>query len=268
VIVLLSLILEWSRVVIKALLCIGVIVLDIAFGLLAVLLLRPDWTRRARSLSCHYLSRVAAYVLGIRVQGQAPRLPTDRSQPVLMIANHVGYVDIVLFLSQIPCVFITSRELGANPILGPVARMGGSYLVDRQNKFSLKNEIRDIARLLRAGFPVFLFPEATSSDGSGILPFKRALLEAGIQSEATIYPFCINYLRLDGVPLNEQNRNRLFYYGDAEFASHLIGLLKIRRIDVEVLSLAPVRVTRDTDSRSLCEQLEEEVKAGHKPVRL
>ncbi len=258
---------DFFRVSLKALLCGLIIIVHVVLGVVFMIFLHPDWIRRARSTSCHFLAKAAALVLGIHVRAPHAHLPKNSGHPRLLIANHVGYVDIVLFLSQMPCVFITSQELGANPILGPVARMGGSYLVDRKNKFGLKNEIRDISRLLLRGFPVFLFPEATSHDGSALLPFKRALLEAGIRSEAEVYPFCINYLKVDGQEISFKNRDQVFYYGDAEFVSHLIGLLKTKRIEVEIVSLAALRIKPETDSRSLCAELEQRVRAVHKSVR-
>ncbi len=145
--------------------------------------------------------------------------------------------------------------------------MGGSYHVDRRNKFSLKNEIREIQELLHDGFPVFLFPEATSSNGSEILPFKRALLEAGVRSKALVFPFCINYLAIDGEPVSAGNRDRIFFYGDIEFVDSIGRLIRTRRIDVEVVGLPAVQVQEGDDSRILCQKLEEEIKARHKPIQ-
>lgn len=250
----------------KAFLCFLIVLVHLVIGTLLSLVPSPRLKRLLRVKSCHRLAKAAAWVLGIRVVTGA-RFQPDPSKPILAIANHIGYLDIVLFLSQVPCVFITSQELGANPILGPIARLGGSFLVDRQNKFNLKEEIRQIADLMRQGFPVFLFPEATSSDGSDILPFKRALLTAAIQTEARIYPFCINYLRVNGEPVTLQNRDLLFFYGEMDFVPHIAGLLKVKRIDVEVLSLDVVEVAPHEDSRHLGQRLEEAVRKCHRAIK-
>jgi len=258
--------LKFFRILIKGGLCSLIILVHILLGLIFGLVPSAKIKRLLRVQSCHRLAKLTIRVLGIHVQGH-PRVP-EISGPIMAIANHVGYIDIVLFLSQVPCVFITSQELGANPVMGPIARFGGSFMVDRQNKFGLKEEIRRIEELMKEGFPIFLFPEATSSDASGILPFKRALLEAAVRAKATIFPFCINYLKVDNEPLNLKNRDAVCFYGDAEFVPHLKGLVETQRIDVEVLGLAPVSVGEGDDSRSLCQKLEAEIKQAHKPVRL
>jgi len=255
---------KFLRLFVKGGLCFLIIVVHIFLGLLFGLIPSAKWKRKARVQSCHQLAKLTIKALGLHVQGH-PKIPKVK-RPVMAIANHVGYIDIVLFLSQVPCVFITSQELGANPVMGPIARFGGSFMVDRQNKFGLKEEIRRIEELMKDGFPIFLFPEATSSDGTGILPFKRALLEAAVRSQALIYPFCINYLRVDNEPFNLRNRDAVCFYGDAEFIPHIIGLVETKRIDVEVLGLEPVSVIVGEDSRSLCQKLEAEIKQAHKPV--
>jgi len=255
---------KFLRLFIKGGLCFLIIFVHIVLGLISSLIPSSKLKRLVRVQSCHRLAKLMLKVLGIHVEGH-PRIP-EISGPVMAVANHVGYIDIVLFLSQVPCVFITSQELGSNPIMGPIARYGGSFMVDRKNKFGLKEEIRRIEALMNEGFPIFLFPEATSFDGSGILPFKRALLESAVRARAVIFPFCINYLRVDNEALNVRNRDTVCFYGEAVFISHLKGLVETKRIDVEVLGLAPVSVGEGDDSRSLCQKLETEIKQAHKPV--
>lgn len=255
---------KFLRLLIKGSVCFFIIFVHIVLGLFFCLIPSAKLKRLARVQSCHRLAKLTIRVLGIQVDGH-PRIP-EISGPVMAIANHVGYIDIVLFLSQVPCVFITSQELGANPVMGPIARFGGSFMVDRKNKFGLKEEIRRIEELMKEGFPIFLFPEATSSDGTGILPFKRALLEAAVRAKAVIFPFCINYLKVDGEPINFKNRDAVCFYGEAEFVPHIKGLASTSSIEVEVLGLAPVSVGEGDDSRSLCQKLEAEIKQAHKPV--
>jgi lyso-ornithine lipid O-acyltransferase len=161
-------------------------------------------------------------------------------QNCLLLANHLSYLDIVAISSVRPSIFVTSHEVRDLPIEGSLARCAGTIFVDRRSTSTLLKDIREISRLLRQGFTVALFPEATSSPGESVLPFKSALLSAALRARRDIIPVCINYEFINGDPVTKLNRDNIFYYGDMELLGHLGSLLKLHTVHLELVFLGGI----------------------------
>lgn len=167
------------------------------------------------------------------------RLELMKQQNFLVVANHVSYLDIMVLSSLHPFVFITSVEMGSNPFLGDITRMGGSLYTNRKTLVSLPREIEKFALAIREGFNVVLFPEGTSTDGSDLRPFRSSLFETAIKAEADILPICIKYTKIDSEPRSEANRDLVCWYGDMSFAPHFMKLLG-HSIEAEIHILEPI----------------------------
>ena len=159
---------------------------------------------------------------------------------VMIVANHVSYTDVLIVASCIPTLFITSVEVKLSGLPGLISSLGGSLFVERRNRAELKNEIQSVADKLTRGFNVALFAEATSSDGSGVLPFRSAMVESVILAEKKILPLCIRYTAINGAPADRSNLDAVCYYGNMTFFPHLINLLKQKSVKVEVTVLPPI----------------------------
>ena len=177
------------------------------------------------------------------------RLDLMKEKSYLVVANHVSYLDIMVLSSLHPFVFITSVEMGANPFLGDITRLGGSLYTNRKTVVSLRSEIDKFAEAIKQGFNVVLFPEGTSTDGTDIRPFRSSLFETAIKAEADILPICIKYTTIDGEPRSDANRDLVCWYGDMTFGSHFMRLLG-RTIEAEIHILEPITCT--TQQRRQC----------------
>ena len=190
-----------------------------------------------RNASCY--GRVLLKLLGIRVATRGKQKILSGNSRIIL-ANHLSYIDVIAISSVLPSVFITSHEVRDLPIEGIMAHCAGSVFVDRRSTTTLRKDIRVISQLLREGFTIVLFPEATSSPGESVLPFKSALLKAALDAGCDIVPVCINYHSIDGNSITKANRDRVFYYGDMELTRHLCALLKLRTIDMELTFLPSI----------------------------
>jgi 1-acyl-sn-glycerol-3-phosphate acyltransferase len=189
-------------------------------------------------------SKLGLYILGIHVN-VCGKSATKQIKPVLQVANHMSYLDILILSSIYPSLYITSVELQNTLFLGLMARLGGSLFVERRSKTKLIQEIDRIVSVLRKGFTITLFPEGTSSNGEKVLPFKGALFLTAKRSNVEIQPVCIKYLTINGEPVSPTNRDSVFYYGDIVFFPHILKLLLVKSIEVEVTYFDPIK----TDGR-------------------
>lgn len=143
--------------------------------------------------------------------------------PGLIVSNHLSYVDVLVLAALFPSLFVTSVEVKNQSFVGPICKMAGCLFVERRSRENLSQEVRDIHLAMSTGSSVVIFPEATSTDGSKVLPFKAALYQSAIDAQTPVHHFCIRYLQSE-VP----------YYGDMTFDRHLGSLLALDRIDVQL----------------------------------
>lgn len=203
-----------------------VLVLFIAVGLLIGLVRNPR-RRRWRIGLTRLVSRLSIRVLGIRLESPSP-LPAT---PGLLLCNHLSYLDILVLASQRSLVFVSSRDLQQGSALGWLASLGGAIFVDRRSMARARADARQLQDVLEQGMSICLFPEATSSAGADILPYKPGLLGpfAGRSWSATFW--VLGCAAIDGKPLGAGEADLVSYHGDDEFGPHLMALLGCRSID-------------------------------------
>jgi lyso-ornithine lipid O-acyltransferase len=161
------------------------------------------------------------------------RLELEVSGPVptsgLLVSNHTGYVDVLVLGSLSASVFVSRADVEHWPLFGWFAAKAGTIFVHRQRKIQTRDVNLEIEAVLKSGALVVLFPEGTSSDGRGVLPFKSSLLEPAARELRPIAVGAIEYRLDDGDPGNE-----VAYWGDAMLVPHLITLLSKRRVCAKV----------------------------------
>ena len=86
-------------------------------------------------------------------------------------------------------------------------------------------------RAFARGDSVIVFPEATSTEGATILPFKSSLLATAAQQGNLVHWLTVTYQTPPDAP---SARERVCWWGDMEFLSHFLGLCDLRRIDATV----------------------------------
>lgn len=172
----------------------------------------------------------------------------------LIVANHVSYLDIAILTSIRPLLFITSNEMKNTPFLGQLTQLGGSLYTDRKKFTGIMGEIKNFASFLADGFNVVLFPEATSTDGKQLRPFKKSLLQVAIQAEKPILPICIKYVTSQGNPITDENRDNFYWYGDMAFLPHFMRLIKTKNTKIEVTILDEIEVVKDSDRKELSDK--------------
>lgn len=177
--------------------------------------------------------RAVLALIGVRVRRSGE---VAKTRPLLIVANHVSWLDIVVLGAQFPLCFIAKSEVGTWPGIGKLAKLQRTIFVDRQSRAATGRAANEIAGRLGDGDPVVLFAEGTSSDGNRVLTFRSALLGAASRGvgDTAIQPLAIAYVGQGGVSLGRSRRPVVAWYGDMELGPHLMEILRRGRFDVEL----------------------------------
>lgn len=176
---------------------------------------------------------LAALEIDIRVSGSMP-------QNGLLVCNHLSYVDVLLIASQGRVVFVAKSDVRKWPLIGKLLETSGTILAERGRPLTAPNTVTCIRSSLEKGMTVVLFPEGTSSDGSSVLPFKPALLQAALDVGAFVTPAAISYQVIGGNAAHD-----VCYWGDAVFLPHLIRLARLKEIKANLMIGTPSRFQDD-----------------------
>lgn len=158
----------------------------------------------------------------MRIEVQWEGMPPSRG---LMVSNHLGYVDVLVYGSICPLIFLSKAEVRSWPITGPLTRCAGTLYIWRQNKSDVKRLGDDMKPVVEAGMVVVLFLEGTSSDGGEVLPFRSSLLAPAEEHGWPVTPAWIHYALPDGT-----KAEHVAYWGDATFFTHFVKLMSVKRV--------------------------------------
>jgi 1-acyl-sn-glycerol-3-phosphate acyltransferase len=201
-------------------------------------------------------------LLGVRVHlSGAPIAPG----PVLLVSNHISWLDIPVLGSIAPLSFVAKNEVATWPFISMLAKLQRTVFIDRTRRSSVAETRAQILERLTAKERVILFAEGTSSDGNQVLPFKSSLFAAIEASEHNgkghlLQTVAIVYTRVHGLPMNRQQRPAVAWYGDMDMLSHAWGLLKLGPLDVQVRLGEPVAMSAVGDRKKLAVHAYERVR--------
>ena len=115
-----------------------------------------------------------ARIAGVEVGVSGPR----PARPVFLIANHVSWIDIPVLSRITGSAFIGHDGLAAMPLLKELCAMNRTVFIARHDRASVTKQIEQVRSALADSRALTIFPEGTTSDGTGLLPFKSSLLSA------------------------------------------------------------------------------------------
>jgi len=219
-----------------------ILVISYIFGTLFVNFTQRDKSERLRKLSrvASFLTSLALRLLGVKVNIADNRNILDTVHSALIVSNHLSYLDIFIISSIVPSIFIAGVDgVQEQLIIGQVTKLSGSIFVERRSRSKLSLNLQEITDAFSHNVNLVLFPEATTTNGDTVIPFKSSLFQSAATSNSEILPLCIKYKRINGEPVGPDNRDLVYFYGDAQFFSHFFRLLMLREIavDIDVLDM-------------------------------
>lgn len=184
----------------------------------------------------------------------------------LLVSNHLSYLDIIAISSLIPTNFITSTDIERTPVLGHICKLASCIFVDRRGRMNRSNELSKISNRLLSGENIVIFPEATSTNGEKIIPFKKGLFEAVIQKDLLISSLCVQYLRINNFPVTRENRDIVCWYGDMDFLPHLWRLLQQTEIVMNLNYIEEFFGLSFDNTSDLVSDIEQSIRSSYCPI--
>ena len=171
--------------------------------------------------------------------------------PLLVVSNHISWLDILVLLAVQPVNFISRIENAKWPVLGYLIRGSGTIFVARESKRDTARVVAQIAQYLEAqrGMVAF-FPEGRTSTGTGVAHFHGNMLQAAIDSAVPVQALALDYR----LATPEQARSSAVSYADINFVQSVLNTLASGPFIARVYCAAPVE-SRDWQRRELAAQL-------------
>ena len=119
----------------------------------------------------------------LRVMG-----PVPQAGPLLIVANHLSWLDIPVIHACKHCRFVSKSDVKAWPLIGNLASAAGTLFIERNSRRDAMRTVTRMEEAIRDGDMVAIFPEGTTGDGKALLPFHANLLQAAIAAESAVQP--------------------------------------------------------------------------------
>lgn len=152
---------------------------------------------RVRNLKLKEIAQKLLTILNVRLEVQHSP-PSDNDITALVVANHVSWLDIFILLTQYPGGFIAKQSIRKWPFIGRLASQAGTIFINRDSRNAINPTNQAIEQTLKKGQRVIFFPEARTSDGLGLLPFKTALFQAAADTHTPVQSVALRYYDQSG----------------------------------------------------------------------
>jgi len=124
------------------------------------------WPRR-------FLGGIAAIAgVALKTRGQRP------SGSEFLLANHVSWIDIPAIAATSGAAFVAHDGLAGVPFVHWLCKMNRTVFVARHDRASVRLQVEQVREAVMGAGALAIFPEGTTSDGTGLLAFKSSLLSA------------------------------------------------------------------------------------------
>ncbi len=186
---------DWRRPL-RYLWRVPLLVLHVVVGLsLTMLMINPICariTQRGESLdqlAIRWWSIGMMRVFGMRVRCYGTPLPGA----VMFVANHCSWIDITLLHSQRWMGFVAKSEIAGWPLIGWLAKRGGTIYHQRGNNDSLHGVMHQMVERLRSGLAVGVFPEGRTTRGDAIGIFHARIFQPAVVAAVPAQPVALKY---------------------------------------------------------------------------
>jgi lyso-ornithine lipid O-acyltransferase len=173
-----------ARIILKVAAMLAVLVGILPFLYLCRILRSANpWPRRTMA--------AVVWIMGIDLRITGQRAPGNE----FLLVNHVSWIDIAAISAATGASFVANDGLGLHPVTRWLCKMNGAVLVARHDRASVQFQIEQVRDAVTKVGALAIFPEGTTSDGNGLLPFKSSLLSAldPLPDAVSVQPVLLDY---------------------------------------------------------------------------
>lgn len=170
-------------------------------------------------------------IFGMRVR----RLGQLHAGPVMLLANHMTWMDIEVLHSQRAVSFVAKSEIERWPVIGYLATAGGSVYHARGSSTSQAKVLEALSAKLAAGNSVAIFAEGRTGSGEEVLPFHGRMIKAAADLELPVQAVALGYYRA-----GELRNTEVAFAPRENFLQNFVRLLGAAPLEVDVLCMAPM----------------------------
>lgn len=167
----------------------------------------------------------------------------------LVVANHVSWLDILAINAVHPSRFVSKSDVRHWPLIGWLVACGGTLFIERERKRDALRVVHQVADALKKGQTIALFPEGTTSEGHGLLPFHANLLQAAVSTGTPIQAVALRFS--DARELVSQ---AAAYVGDTHLLRSVWSVVTASQMCAQLQWLQPVEPAGE-DRRELSDLL-------------
>jgi 1-acyl-sn-glycerol-3-phosphate acyltransferase len=210
------------------------VAVHILVGSLTAIMLFPRLDRPARTRRVKMWSMKLLAILKVEVVVKGDPEAAHRAG-ALLVANHVSWMDIYVLFSVVRTRFVSKAEVRGWPLIGLLAEAAGTLFLTREKKADAMRINLMMASHLREGDCLTFFPEGTTSDGSGLMPFFPSLFQPAVDAEAHVWPVRIHYFTSDGARCQD-----VAYFGQMSLGESFLKITQLKAVRAEVNFLPPI----------------------------
>jgi 1-acyl-sn-glycerol-3-phosphate acyltransferase len=172
--------------------------------------------------------------------------------PVLLLANHVSWLDILAIHAACPQArFVSKADVRGWPLLGWLVGAVGTLFIERERKRDALRVVHQVAAALAERDTIAVFPEGTTGDGRKLLPFHANLLQAAIAGGHPVQPVVLRFHE----PGHRFSPD-VAWLGETTLLQNLWSVLCADALTVEV-SVLPAMGSRHADRRALAARVQQ-----------
>lgn len=162
------------------------------FGTLALLVSLFDRTGRSEHRIARLWARACLLAAGCKVAVRGAE--NLRKYPLAVYAsNHTSFMDIPVVFASLPFQFriLAKIELWRWPFIGWYLNRSGQIPIDTENTHATLSSLGAGIKALRAGMPLFVFPEGRRTATGELNPFLSGAAFLAIRTQAPIVPIAL-----------------------------------------------------------------------------
>lgn len=235
-------------------------------GIVPITLLWALRLDRTRGRAVRLFDVMICLIVGLRIKLTGA---LDKERPLMLVANHAGYLDVFAIGSIAPVSFTPKREVRSWPVIGFLSVLADSVFVERRPAH-MQEARRNMRKRLNKDKIICLFPEGTTSDNKSIIPFKSGFFSLAENEQGDeplpVQAATLAYTAIGNMPMRDGWREKIAWVGDDTFFDHFWRMLKLPSVTLNIQFHQPRVLPVGGSRKTLSHECEQEIVATLKQL--